>query len=305
MLKRILDRLRPGKYGLRRDQKIFIAIPVILVIAHVIFEAYYPIGQSLYMSLNDWHLLGGRQAFVGLANYQEHLTDPLIWQIIKNTVIYAFATTIGTTILGLTVAVIMQPLKRGTSDLFRLIYYLPAMSHAVANATMWLWLLQPRFGLLNTALRSVGLQGRQWLNEIPLAMMTLIVMSYWGGMGGSAVIFYAGLKGIPEDFYEAAAIDGASGLQKVWFITLPLMAPVILFSTVTGLMGGFSSFMSVYLTTGGGPLNSTRVLGLEIYALAFNRLWIGKATALAFILFIIVFTLTLIQLRTRRFSYEM
>jgi multiple sugar transport system permease protein len=304
MLKSILARLRPRQYGLRWNQKIFIAIPVVLCIAHVIFVSYYPVAQSLYMSFYDWHLLGGRKAFVGLDNYRQHLTDPLIWKILKNTVVYAFATTFGSILLGFTVAVIMQSLKGG-SAFFRVVYYLPAMSHAVANATMWSWMLQPRFGLLNAALRAVGLPGRNWLGEIPLAMVSLIVMSYWGGLGGSTVIFYAGLKGIPQALYEAAMIDGASALQQVRHITFPMIAPVFTFMMVTGLMGGFSSFMSVYLVTGGGPLNSTRVLGLEIYNLAFRRLWMGQATALAFILFAIVFALTLVQLRLRRTTWEL
>jgi multiple sugar transport system permease protein len=179
------------------------------------------------------------------------------------------------------------------------------MSHAVANATMWSFLLSPRFGLLNAALRAVGLPTHQWLGEIPLAMVSLIFMSYWGGLGGSTVIFYAGLKGIPREFYEAAMIDGANGLQQTRHITFPMIAPVFTFMTVTGLMGGFASFVSIYLMTGGGPLNSTRVLGLEIYNMAFRRLWMGQATALAFILFAIVFTLTILQLRMRRTSWEM
>jgi len=304
MLKSILARLRPQHYGLRWNQKVFIAIPVVLVIAHVIFESYYPVAQSLYMSFHDWHLLGGRKAFVGLSNYQRQLTDPLIWKIIRNTVVYAFGATFGGIALGFAVAVIMQPL-RGGSSFFRVVYYLPAMSHAVANATMWIWLLQPRFGLLNAALRTAGLPGRRWLSEIPLAMVSLIIMSWWGGLGGSTVIFYAGLKGIPQALYEAAMIDGAGALQQVRYITIPMISPVFTFMMVTGLMGGFSSFMSVYLTTGGGPLDSTRVLGLEIYTLAFHRLWMGQATSLAFILFAIVFALTLVQLRLRRASWEL
>jgi multiple sugar transport system permease protein len=304
MLRSVLARLRPRNYGLRLNQKIFIAIPVILVIAHVIFESYYPVAQSLYMSFHEWHLLGGRKAFVGLENYRTHLTNPLIWKILQNTVVYAFAVTFGGVFLGFTVAVIMYPIRHGNTFL-RVIYYLPAMSHAVANATMWSFLLSPRFGLLNAALRAVGLPGRQWLGEIPLAMISLIIMSYWGGLGGSTVIFYAGLKGIPRAYYEAAMIDGANGLQQVRYITFPLIAPVFTFMTVTGLMGGFASFVSVYLMTGGGPLDSTRVLGLEIYLLAFRRLWMGQATALAFILFAIVFTLTLVQLRLRRTTWEM
>ena len=115
----------------------------------------------------------------------------------------------------------------------------------------------------------------------------------------------AGLKGIPREFYEAAMIDGANGLQQTRHITFPMIAPVFTFMTVTGLMGGFASFVSIYLMTGGGPLNSTRVLGLEIYNMAFRRLWMGQATALAFILFAIVFTLTVLQLRMRRTSWEM
>ena len=304
MRKSILARLRPRQNSMRWNQRLFIAIPVVLVIAHVIFESYYPVAQSLYMSVHEWHLLGGKKAFVGLANYQQHLTDPFIWKILRNTVVYALASTFGGIFLGFTVAVIMQPI-RGGSAFFRVVYYLPAMSHAVANATMWTWMLSPRFGLVNAALRAAGLPGRRWFGEIPLAMISLIVMSYWGGLGGSTVIFYAGLKGIPRAMYEAAMIDGANALQQIRYITLPMISPVFTFLMVTGLMGGFASFMGVYLTTGGGPLDSTRVIGLEIYNLAFRRLWMGQATALAFILFAIVFSLTLLQLRLRRTTWEL
>lgn len=304
MLKNMLARLHPGRYGLRRDQAIFIAIPIALGLAHVIFETYYPVGQALFMSLHEWHLLGGRQAFLGLANYQQELADPFFWKILKNTLVYAFATTFGGVLLGFTVAVVMHPLERGSTP-FRVIYYLPAMSHVVANATMWGWLLQPRFGLLNAGLRILGLPGQRWLASIPLAMVSLIMMSYWGGLGGSTVIFYAGLKGIPEQLYEAASIDGASALQKVRYITVPMMSPVFTFTMVTGLMGGFASFQSVYLLTSGGPMDSTRVLGLEIYNLAFSKLQLGQASAAAFILFAIVFALTLVQLRVRGTPWEM
>jgi ABC-type sugar transport system permease subunit len=196
-------------------------------------------------------------------------------------------------------AVILNPIRRGNATL-RLIYYLPTVTSAIAISTIWLFLYQQQFGLINQVLSMMSLPRVAWLTTPTMAMPSLIIMSVWGGVGFSMVILIAGLRGIPVEYYDAAAIDGASTWQRVWYITLPLVSPIITFVFLTGLIDGFNIFQSVYIMTRGGPLDSTRVLALHIYEYAFKRMWIGQASAMAFVMFAIVIGITIFQLRLQR-----
>jgi ABC-type sugar transport system permease subunit len=161
------------------------------------------------------------------------------------------------------------------------------------------------FGFVNQTLSLFGVKPVPWLNSVEWAMPSLIIMAVWGGIGFSALIFFAGLKGIPREFSEAAIIDGASPLQAVWFIKLPLLSRPITFVMVTGIIGSFQVFQQVFLMTKGGPLDATQVLALHIYQYAFHRLQIGQAAAMSFILFLVVGLLTIVQVQLQKRDWEL
>ncbi len=285
--------------GPRGAEKRFIITALVPAILFYFIFRFYPVGQALYMSLFDYQLMRKVNPFIGLRNYVTILTDALFIKVIWNTFYFAFGTAIFITLLAFIMAVILNPIRRGNATL-RLIYYLPTVTSAIAISTIWLFLYQQQFGLINQVLSMMSLPRVAWLTTPTMAMPSLIIMSVWGGVGFSMVILIAGLRGIPVEYYDAAAIDGASTWQRVWYITLPLVSPIITFVFLTGLIDGFNIFQSVYIMTRGGPLDSTRVLALHIYEYAFKRMWIGQASAMAFVMFAIVIGITIFQLRLQR-----
>jgi len=278
-----------------------VVVPAIL---YYLILRYYPVGQTLFLSFTNATLLAPDYQFVGLHNFVTIFSEPVFLKVLWNTTYYAFITTALTTGLALGIAFLFDPIRRGVG-LLRLIYYLPTITSAIAIATIWLWFYQPRFGLFNQILALFGTPPIAWLNSLAWAMPSLIFMSVWGGVGFSALIFIAGLQGIPSSLVEAALIDGASERQIAWHIKLPLLSRVITFVFVTSIIGSFQVFQQVYLMTRGGPLNSTRVLALEIYEDAFQHLKIGQAASIACVLFLIVGVLTIVQLRLQRSDWEL
>jgi len=180
--------------------------------------------------------------------------------------------------------------------LFRTIYYLPSIVPAVANAMLWLFIFHSEFGLLNALLRGIGLKKILWLQDTTWALPALILMSLWG-LGGSMVIYLAGLQGIPESLYEAADIDGAGRWAKLRHVTLPLMSPVLFFNLIIGIIGSFQVFTAGYLMTKGGPKNSTLFYVLYTYNTAIRYMDMGYASLLAWVLFLIMLGLTLLVFR--------
>lgn len=304
----MLRSMRPAparrKLSVRRAERRFILAGMIPAVIFYLVFRFYPVGYAFYMSLHDWQLLGKTPVFTGFGNYARLLADPLFAKVIGNTFYFAILTTLLTTVISLSTAIILNPIGRG-STVFRLIYFLPVMTATIATATIWLWLYQARFGLFNQVLQLVGLPRIPWLISSTWAMPSIILMSVWGGIGFNVVIFLAGLRGIPREYYEAAAMDGASSPQMARRITVPLLSPVIAFVLATSLIGGFNVFQQVYLMTRGGPQDSTRVLALHIYEYAFLRLFMGQAAAMAFVLFAIVITMTVLQSRIQRVDWEL
>jgi multiple sugar transport system permease protein len=288
---------RPGfKWNLRRRE----ALAFYLFIAPWIigFILFYlgPILASFYFSLTEWDLLTPPK-FVGLDNYERIFTrDPLFWKSLRITSIYTFSYVPLDLVGGLLVALLMNQRIRGIG-LFRTIYYLPSVLAGVAYVVMWMWMFNPQAGLINTLLSYAGIQGPRWLQDPQWALPALILMSLWG-VGRSMVIYLAGLQDIPGELYEAAKIDGANSWTEFWSITLPLLTPSILFNLVFGIIMTFQSFTNVFVATNGGPLNSTLFYVLYLYRKAFEHLSMGYASALAWILFIIVLACTLIIFRT-------
>lgn len=254
-----------------------------------------PMIASLVLSFTRWDLLSPPQ-FVGLDNYEKMIEDPLFWQSLKVTAIYTGVYVPIELVGGLLLAMLMNQKLRFRS-VFRTIYYLPSVLPGVAFVVVWMWILHPDVGLINRLLSLFGLQGPRWLVDPDWALAALLMMSVWG-LGRSMVIYLGSLQGIPTHLYEAAAIDGATGWQSFWRVTLPMLTPTILFNLVLSIISTFQSFTSAFVATGGGPLDSTLFFVLYLYQQAFQRFSMGYASALAWVLFVIILILTWIVLRS-------
>lgn len=254
-----------------------------------------PIIASFVLAFMDWKLIAAPH-WVGLANYSQLLlSDKMFRTSLGNTLFY----TVFSVPLGILAAMLIAMLvnqKVPGQNIFRTIYYLPSVTSGVAVALLWVWLLNPTFGLINFALGLVGIKGPGWLSDVHWAKPALVLMSLWG-VGGGMVIFLAGLQGLPEHLYEAAKIDGAGPLRLFRHITLPMLTPTIFFMLVTSTIGSLQTFTNVYVMTNGGPGSATLMYGLYLYQNAFTFLKMGYACALAWVLFAVVLALTYLQFR--------
>jgi multiple sugar transport system permease protein len=255
-----------------------------------------PMLASLAISFTQWDLLSAAK-FVGLDNYDRLFSrDPLFWQSLKVTVLYTVAYVPLELAGGLVLALLMNQPLRGIG-LFRTIYYLPSVLPGVAFVVLWMWILHPDVGLINTLLSYVGIEGPRWLVDPDWALPALLMMSLWG-LGRSMVIYLASLQGIPQQLYEAASIDGAGRWHSFWRITLPMLTPTIFFNLVLSIISTFQTFTSAFVATNGGPLDSTLFYVLYIFRQAFEYFNMGYASALAWVLFVIILVLTLLVVRT-------
>jgi multiple sugar transport system permease protein len=233
--------------------------------------------------------------FVGLGNYQNLLPDPLFWKSLWNTVYYVGGSVPLRIVVALALALALNQSIVG-KGIFRTIFYVPSIVTGVALGMLWLFMFQPDYGLVNALLAKVGIRGPSWLGSPVWAMPSMIIVALWG-MGPAMVIFLACLQGIPTTYYEAARIDGASGLSMMIRITLPLLSPAIFLNVVVSVISAFQVFAKAYIMTAGGPLDSTLVYVLYLYRVGFQYFRMGYGSALAWVLFVIIFGLTLLQFR--------
>lgn len=240
--------------------------------------------------------------FVGLRNYQELFQDELFWQSLKVTVIYAFGAVPLGAALALLIALFLNQNIPGLG-IWRTIYYLPAVVSGVAVSLLWLQVFNPRAGLINNALAVFGIQGPAWLFSSTWALPSLIIMSIWG-VGANMLLYLAGLQGIPTHLYEAATIDGANALRRFWHITIPMLTPTIFFNVIITLIGSFQFFTQAYVMTEGGPNNATLSMVLYLYRKAFQQIRFGYASSVAWVLFAIIISFTLLlQYSSRHWVY--
>jgi multiple sugar transport system permease protein len=261
------------------------------LIAFLAFDIV-PTLSAFYYSFTDWNVIAKSSNWVGTENYQEMFAgDRLFWPSVKNTLYYvAFAVPLGV-VAGFVLALLLNTKVR-FQGLFRTLFYLPAVVPTVAATMVWLWIFDTRRGILNWVLGTVGLDPIRWLTSPEWSKPALIIMSLWS-IGGGMVIYLAGLQNIPQDLYEAADVDGASALNKLFNITIPLMTPTIFFNLLLGLIGSFQVFNAAFIMTAGGPVNSTRFYMLHLYEKAFQDSQMGYACAMAVLLFIVVLMITI------------
>jgi len=254
-----------------------------------------PVVAAIALSFTKWDLLTPAK-FIGLSNYQELIQDPMFRKVMLNTLIFTGASVPLSLILSLGLALALNQKIKGIV-VFRTIYFLPVVSSMVAVSLVWRWLYNPNYGLLNYFLNLLHLPSVNWLFSTTWAMPAIILMSVWKGLGYNMVIFLAGLQGIPQMYYESAKIDGAGKFQAFKNITLPLLSPTTFFVLVISIISSFQVFDQIFVMTSGGPAHATEVIIYYIYHNAFQIFRMGYASALAFCLFIIIFALTLLQIR--------
>lgn len=253
-----------------------------------------PIFFSFGLSFAKWDLLNPIQ-FVGLDNYKEIFTEPLFGKILLNTVVFALATSFFGVIIPLILAAIMNSKIRG-ADFFKTAYFLPFITPIIVIGIVWEWIFDPNIGLLNKVLQ-VHIN---WLYDPHWAMPALIIVSVWKLIGYNMIIFLSGFSGISNSMFEAAKIDGANPVETFFYVTIPLLSPTIFFVVIITAVSSFQVFDLIYLMTQGGPLDSTNVLVYAIYKNAFEYFNAGKASAIAYVLFVIILVLTLLQWNMRK-----
>ena len=265
------------------------------------FIAFYavPAIRGVTISFTNWDLLTPAKP-VGLQNYVKLLNDPVFWNSLKVTVYYVLLNIPLQTVLALIIAVMMSRLTKSIA--IRSIIILPWLMPGVVVGLLWLWLLDPTIGIVNVALRAIGVGTIPFLNLPQYAMPSIAMINIWQYVGYTALLLFAGLQSIPGSVYEAASIDGASEVQMFTRVTIPLLRPVLVFVLVTSIIGSFQIFDTVAITTKGGPVNATKVLNYYIYEQAFSRFNMGYATAISMVLFLILIFISLAQMRLMRAS---
>ncbi len=300
-------------------------IPALLVL--IVFR-FIPVIYAFIISFFDWGM-AGPQKFVFIENYVKLFKDPYFYRVLGNTLYYVLGVVPLNMIFSLLIAILLNQQIKGRG-IFRTIYFLPVVTSIIAVSVVWKWLYHPRMGLINYLLSLVGIKPFMWLEEyrgiftilaermgfhIPswmggpsLALFSLTIMSVWKGLGYNVVIFLAGLQAIPQHYYEAAKIDGANAWQRFWNITIPLLSPTTFYVLIMTTIVSFQVFAPVWMMTGpppGGPLGTTNVVVYYLYENAFNYLRYGYASAVAFVLFVIILALTIMQKKLeKKVHYE-
>lgn len=276
---------------------LFVA-PSVIILAVFVF---WPIVQSLILSLQSWRFGADTQAWAGLANYRRLLADERAWGAFRNTLVYTLVTVPAGMALSLLLALALNRALPGRA-LLRACFFLPVIASFAVIAIVWKFLLDPDIGVLAYWGQRLGLPAVNWLRSARTAMPAVMIVSIWKSIGFNMVIFLAGLQGISASLYEAATVDGASRWQQFWRITLPLLRPTTLFVLVISIISAFQVFDQVYvLTPKGGPLFSTETVVTYIYYQGIELIDISYAASIGVVLFVIVLALTLVQLRLLRF----
>jgi len=277
-------------------------------IGFVLFT-FYPMAASLVYSFTEYH---SRKplVWVGLENYATMFSDKLFWISLWNTV-YMVLFAIPITLFASFLCAVLLNLKVRGQSIYRVIYFLPSIVPTVASTLLWLWILSPQQGVMNTLLGRIGIQGPNWLNDPNWSKPSLILLAMWG-MGSTIVIYLSGLQDVSTSLLEAAELDGASWLQRLRYITIPMVSPITLFNLITGMIYMFQYFAQAYIFRGSGgsgtplgaPLNSTLFYSVYLYQTGFQYLKIGYASAMAWVLFIIILVCTIFMLKASdRFTY--
>jgi multiple sugar transport system permease protein len=255
-----------------------------------------PMLSSLYFSFTHYSVLRPPR-WTGVDNYVRLLTDDrLFWLSLANTLYYTIVGNLVGGTVALVLAMLLNMKVRGLA-IYRAVYYIPVVVPIVASSVIWLWLFNPQYGLLNYLLDPLGIPPIPWLTDPRWAKNSLILMSLWS-IGNTVVIFLAGLQDVPVELYEAAELDGASGIGKVRFVSIPMISPVIFYNLIIGTIGGLQTFAQSYVMTQGGPADSTLFYALYLYNSAFRDFKMGYASGMAWILFVLIMIISLVLFKS-------
>jgi len=265
----------------------------------------YPMVASFFYSFTIYHPRLPNE-WIGLQNYANLLTDDNFWKALSNT-LYMVAIGVPLTLLTSFFCAVLLNLKVRGQSIYRVIYFLPSIVPTVAGTILWLWILNPQTGIMNSLLGQIGIQGPNWMSNPDWSKPGLILLGLWG-MGGTIVIYLSGLQDVPTSLLEAAELDGANWWQRLWHVTIPMVSPITLFNLITGVIAMFQYFTQAYVFRGfqalGYPLNSTLFYSVYLYQNGFLWLKMGYASAMAWVLFIVILICTLLLLKvSERFTY--
>jgi multiple sugar transport system permease protein len=296
--------MKSATHPMFSDQLAIRSLVILMILTSSVLFTIIPISQALRGSFYDWNPLRSRFLFVGFANYIEALRSKLFWSAMLNNVVFttivvAFRVSLG---LGLAIAIYSIPKFK---ELFRTVYFIPIVCPLSAIALVWLWMYHPRIGLFNVILDALGFTRINWLQNPKTALGSIMVMTIWKDVGYAIVIYLAGLLNLPKNTYEAADIDGANRYQTFWYVTLPLLRPTTLFVMVTSLISYLQSFTQIFIMTRGGPGTKTYLTTYLIYNDAFRNYRFGYASAVAFLLFLVIAALTYVQFKVTGKDWEM
>jgi len=282
------------------------AIPFLLPsVVGMIFFSLLPIVISVFISLTDWDGLAAlslgilAERFIGFGNYQNILGGEEFWRVLKNTCYYIVLYIPLVLIASLGIATLLNKGKKGTA-VMRILYYIPVLTSWVAASLIWKWVLSSQYGILNQLLALIGIKGPEWLTSEIWAMPAIVLASVWKDMGFFGLFLTSGLASIDKTYYEAATVDGAGRIKTFFKITLPLLTPSIFFCLVMALINAFQLFPQVMIMTEGGPNGATQVMVERIYNYGFRYFKMGYAAAFSWLLFIIIFILTSIQMKLQK-----
>lgn len=273
----------------RRTGLLFILVPMLLFLIFAVGPTFF----AGYLSFTRFKFTQP-PTWIGLRNFEILLSDKIFQRALLNTAVYTVGVVPASMTLSLLVALLLNQKIRGIV-IFRTAYYLPVITSTVASAVVWMWIYTPDVGILNSILSLVGIPRIRWLVDTRTALLSVMIMAVWQSLGFRMIIWLAALQGIPEHLYEAAEIDGAGTWHKFWKVTLPLLKPTTFFIFVTAVIDSFQVFGSVFVMTQGGPGYATTTIVHQVYLNAFTYLKMGYGAAMAFVLFMIIFSLSMIN----------
>lgn len=269
---------------------IFIAVPVLLFL---IFTCY-PVLRAFYLSFTKYDILTSAK-WTGLTNYKRLIHDELFFQSFTNILYYVIMYVPFMIIVSLSISLALNKIRFATT--FRIVYYLPGLTSSIGAAIVWMWLLNPEYGVVNQLLGYIGIAGPAWLANSSTAMVSIVIVTTWQGLGGNMVIYLAGLQGIPNYLYESARLDGANRWNLFKYVTWPSLRPTTFFVVTMSMIGAFQLFDQAFAMTQGGPGNATKTPVYLIYTSGFNELQMGYASTMAFTLFLIILTISLVNMK--------
>ncbi|MCL4544416.1 MAG: sugar ABC transporter permease [Chloroflexi bacterium] len=293
----VRPRHRPSFWTRTRSERagLLFTLPWILgILAFIV----YPTFASFYYSLTQYDLLQ-KPTFIGLGNYQHLFRDPLMLTSIQNTLYYMVISIPLNIAVSIMVALLLNLKVRGMAA-YRTLFYMPTLVPPVATSLLWVWVLNPQYGIINWLLSLAGITGPGWLASVTWSKPAIIIISLWGGIGGGMILFLASLQNVPQDLQDAALVDGANAWQRFWAIVLPMLTPIIFYELILGIIGGFQYFVVPYVITGGtgNPANSLTLFAVLLYRNAFFNFKMGYASAMAWSAMVVIFILTFVVFRT-------